>query len=809
MPHPLPLRIRLAGPILLACSTLLVDTGAAQASETSAERNELVRYDIPAQELDSALTAYGIASGVQVLYDAGLTQGRRSQAVNGRMEPQQALRILLEGTGLGSRFTGERTVTLEAAPATGNDELALAPMIIHGEKIERDLQQTTSSVAVVDGNRIDQARLQSLPDTFRMMANVRDADFVDSGFIIRGINSEGVGGPAGRPLATLYVDGVAQTMQGARRGALGLWDVEQVEVLRGPQSTLSGRNALAGSIRIETKDPTYAWEGAVRGTTGQLDTRGYAAVVSGPLVEDRLAFRLAAERSHADGGIDYPFFDGMPRLDERENDDYWQVRGKLLFEPHGPGDTRILLSHSKSYDSPAYSDVDGPSAGVDYFDREWGNQPSPQYSARLSEARSTLNYNTALEITQPLAEGLELTSLTTHVKTRTSRPSVDLGFDGDFDEQQTAQELRLNWNNPQYQAVAGLYVNTGEDKSQARRNIPGELLGIPGLTLETQDRSKTKVDNYALFGEMDWHLDERWTLIGGLRYDYEAQDFQSSGAQQLLFGGFPLDASSTASDGDTHYDAWLPKLGVQYQIDASQNVGFTIQRAYRAGGTATNTLTNEVYDYDPEYAWNYELSYRSLWFEDRLRLNANLFYLDWDDQQVNLPQMPGDFTSDVVINAGKSHVTGFEIELGMQPLAGLDTFASLGMAKTEFDDFSFVQNGQALDLSGKAFPQAPEWTAALGADYQHASGWFIGGDLKYTGTTTSRSLLEGLEEDRLPAYTLLNLRTGYAAEQWRLTLWANNVTDEEYYLYRSEAPGYQIAAIGRERVVGATLDLSF
>ncbi|MBO3278095.1 TonB-dependent receptor domain-containing protein [Pseudomonas schmalbachii] len=809
MPNPLPLRSRLAASILLACSTMLVDTTIAQAAEASTERNDLVHYNIPAQELDDALTAYGIASGVQVLYDAELSQGRRSQAVSGRMDRQQALRTLLEGTGLSSRFTGERTVTLETNPTASDDDLALTPMVVRGEKIERDLQQTTSSVAVVDDKRIEQAHLQSLPDTFRMMANVSDAASVDSGYIIRGINSEGIGGPQGRPLATLYVDGVAQTLQGARRGALGMWDVEQVEVLRGPQSTVSGRNALAGSIRIDTKDPTYFWEGAARGTTGELDTRGYATMVSGPLVEDKLAFRLAAERSHADGGIDYPYFENAPRGDERAEDDYWQVRGKLLFEPYGAGDTRILLSHSKSYDSPAGNTVDGPSAGVDYFDRVWGNVPSPQLSPTLTEERSSTSYNTALEIVQPLSEGLTLTSLTTHVKTETSRPSVDLVWQGEFDEEQTAQELRLNWDNPQYAAVAGLYINTGEDKGHAERVIPGEFVGFPGLTLETQDRNKTKVDNYALFGEMNWHLDERWTLIGGLRYDYEKQDFKSAGAQQLLFGDFPVFDSDTASDGDTSYDAWLPKLGVQYQIDASQNVGFTVQRAYRAGGTATNTVTQEVYDFDPEYAWNYELSYRSLWFEDRLRLNANLFYLDWDDQQINLLQDPGNVQSDVVVNAGKSHVTGFEIEVGMQPLEGLDTFASLGMAKTEFDEFNFVQAGQTLDLAGEPFPGAPEWTAALGADYRHSSGWFVGGDLKYTGTTTSTTVLTGEEEDRMPVYTVLNLRTGYAAEQWRLTLWADNATDEEYFLFRNKDSAVQTAVVGRERVVGATLDLNF
>lgn len=791
MPMPHPLRSRLAGSILLACSALPTYNAYAQAVHAAAAKDTVAAFDIPGQNLDDALAAYGIATGIQVLYPAELTRGLRSQPVSGRMDRQQALHKLLEGTGLGHRFTSARTVTLEADTAGAAQEQVLAPVTVRGEKITRDLQQTTTSSAVVSAYQIEQRRIQNLPDAFRMMANVRDSDWVDSGYLIRGINSEGVGGPAGRPLASVYVDGVAQTMQGARRGALGLWDVEQVEVQRGPQSTVSGRNALAGAIRIETKNPTNQWEGALRGTAGNFDTLGFAAMASGPIVEDKLAFRIAAERSHADDGIDYPTFHGEPRQDEREDDDYWQVRGKLLFTPQGEDGTRFLLSHSKSDDSPAYNDVDGPN----WFDREW-----EVVGAEWSEARSTVNYNTALEIAQPLAEGIALTSLTTHVKSETSRPSVDLATRGDIDEKEISQELRLNWDKPAYTAVAGLYAAKSEDQTwrhQIRSYDPN---------VERRERSSSDVDNYAVFGELNWHLDDSWTLIGGLRYDYEQQDYKS--VNQRANVTTSMLTSSSTTDGDTSYDAWLPKAGLMYQIDSRQNVGFTVQRAYRGGGTATNFVVNEVYDYDPEYAWNYELSYRSLWLDERVRLNANLFYLDWDDQQINVPQIPGDFTSDVVVNAGKSKIFGGEIELGVKPVAGLEIFASVGMAKTEFKEFDFVQNGVLLDLAGESFPQAPEWSAAAGADYRLGQ-WFIGGDLKYTGSTTSRSLLEGADKDRLPVYTVLNLRTGYNAEHWTVTLWANNVTDEEYFLYRFDQPSGHYAAVGRERVAGVTVDIMY
>jgi outer membrane receptor protein involved in Fe transport len=765
--------------------------------EAAASQSQTFDFNLPAQPLDDALAALGTVTGDHLIYDASLTNGLQSEALSGRLTRQQALNALLTPHDLGYQSTGPHTLTLQAwgsTEITDKSTLELAPVTIVGEKIARDSQQTTTSVAVLSAQQIEQARIQNLPDAFRMMANVRDADFLDSGYIIRGINSEGVGGPAGRPLSSLYIDGVAQTMQGARRGALGMWDVEQVEVLRGPQSTVSGRNALAGAIRIDSKDPTYHWESAARVTTGTLDTSGEALMLSGPLVEDKLAFRVTAEQSHADGGIDYPEYAGMPRLDERENDDYWQVRGKLLFTPQGEDGVRMLLSHSKSYDSPAYADVDGRSAGVDYFDREWGAQTL----ALFTEARSTINYNTALEITQPLTDGLSLTSLTTRVDTETSRPSVDLASRGKIDETEIAQELRLNWDYEQYSAVAGVYANQGKDDLQRSQQRPWE-------PFERRERSNSDINNYALFGEINWHLTDALTLISGLRYDYEQQDFESS--SQRVNGGSILTSSS--SEGSASYDAWLPKLGLLYQLTADQNVGFTLQRAYRGGGAATNFVTGEGYDYDPEYAWNYELSYRSQWADGKVRLNANLFYLDWEDQQVNVPQIPGDFTSDIIVNAGKSHVSGGELELSWLPIAGLETFASVGLAKTEFDEFSYLQNGQSLDMAGEPFPQSPEWNAAFGADYQHGSGWFVGGDAKYTGTTRSRSQLEGGPKDDMPSYTVLNLRTGYASDYWKLTLWANNVTDEEYFLYRYAEPGFEVATVGRERVVGTTLDLFY
>ena len=700
--------------------------------------------------------------------------------------------------------TAPTTLVAQESEPTG--VIRLDEITVVGEKIDRDLQETTSSVGVVGAEQIEESQIRSLPEAFRLLGNVRDADFLDSGYVIRGINSEGVGGPSGRPLATLYIDGVAQTQfGGSRRGALGLWDVEQIEVMRGPQSTISGRNALAGAIQIRTKDPTYYWEGGARISGGTGMDRDYAfehpqydlaGMVSGPLIADQLAFRLAAEFRHADGMIDYPLYEGMPRLEERQDDDAHQMRAKLLFEPRVLPGLAVSLSYSYAYDSPAYSDVDGPSAGVDYFDRIWGLQRL----AEDVEARSTKAHSAALEATYALSDQWALTALTTYVDTRTERPSVDLAIDGLIDEREIAQEVRLQYTTETISAVIGAYYNHSELANDRDRQPSGEIV-------LQRERSDTEVDNYAVFGELNWRLWPRWTLLLGARYDYEEQHFRSQQQRLLTETGEEVSASDNASD--VNYDAFLPKVGLVFDVTDNQSLGVTVQRAYRAGGSGINFVTGEPYTFDPEYAWNYELAYRSTWANDRIRLNANVFYLDWRDQQIEFPQIPGNLNSNITVNAGESHVVGGELEVQARVTPSLRVFGSVGVSKTEFDDFRLMQMGQELDLAGEPFPQAPIWSFAVGAQYEHDQGLFLGGDLKHTGEALSRSLLEGGPRDILSSYTVVNARIGYQAEFWRLTAWADNLFDEKYFLYRFDTEPFQVATIGRGRVIGLTLQANF
>jgi outer membrane receptor protein involved in Fe transport len=259
--------------------------------------------------------------------------------------------------------------------------------------------------------------------------------------------------------------------------------------------------------------------------------------------------------------------------------------------------------------------------------------------------------------------------------------------------------------------------------------------------------------------------------------------------------------STTGADSS----ALLPKIGLIYRLQDDSNLGFTVQRAYRSGGSAINRLTSSEYSFDPEFAWNYEVAWKGAALAGGFVYAVNLFYMDWADQQINLPQVPGDFTSDIILNAGSSKVWGGEIDLRARPNDKAQLFASVGLAKTEFTDFQFVLFGSPVDLSGMEFPQAAKLMAVIGGDYDLGGGFSVGGDLKYTSSALSRSVLEGLPEDNLPSYWVANMNLGWKRDNWSVVVYVENLLDEEYLLYRYDDPDFQLATVGRGRTYGASV----
>ena len=668
-------------------------------------------------------------------------------------------------------------------------------IVVTGQKIPRPQDDAQASLFTLGNSDIAQKELRNIRDAFRLAANVVDSDWVDSGFLIRGVNSEGLT-PGGSPLATLYVDGSAQTVQGTRRGSRGLWDVERVEIYRGPQSTLSGRSSLAGAIHMFTRNPTYEWDGAAQVTAGTDDTQEIALAFGGPIVEDTIAFRLSAEYQSRENDLNYPEYQQYAAFDDFVTNEYHQLRGKLLFQPEALNGGQVLLTYSTAHDSPNLDDIAGPGLGFQYSERRGDlNSGTPFFQ----ENRSSDNDNFVLDISVPFSDDLTFSSITSLSQTDMERPSINFGTPGEVfvaqgDEGQefATQELRINGEGEMLRWVAGLYLS--EETADSARTLSNFFSGGRFDT----SRSDSEVNSRAVFGEVEFDLDDRWTFVAGGRFhgeDTKDETFFSRDYTNPAIADIVNDSPVFESDESE----FLPKIGVVLNMDENQSLGLTYTEGFRSGGAGINSSTGLSYTYAPEHLQNYELSYRRAFADDRVRLAANVFLGEWGDQQVEVQLDPTDFSSSQIENAARSELSGFEVELNGSISQLLTGFLSIGYSDTEFKSFD---PNSLVDFSGLPFPQAPEWTTTVGVDYENPNGVFFGIDVNSVDEYFARDY-QNAPIDTVGDYTLVNVRVGYRRDNWSVSLFADNVADEAYFVYRDVIGTFDCCAtLAARRSVG-------
>lgn len=449
-----------------------------------------------------------------------------------------------------------------------DDQSAADPgmIIVTGEKVARSLQDTTTSVAVIDAKRIEQLNIVTLDDALRRVGN---AGFTTTGsgrneqFTLRGVQSSGVT-PASTPVATLYVDDAPIPDEIYNASVSNGWDIQQFEILRGAQSTVQGRNSLIGAIIIRTREPSLdSWDGAGRATYGNFSSSEISGAVGGPLVEDQVAIRLSAQRTATDGFVTRP--------DGSDGDDRRTTMGRLKFRIQPPGGEGFRLSGSLTY----VSDRDG-SPLVD------GNDP---FARRQStDIRAEIEREVfvgAFRADVDVAPGLMATSLTTYSHGNTKDvadfdglPDVGNAFatprrDSQATYDDFTQELRLTLDRPGLSAYAGAYyANRGSDTRTVAEAIspvipiplsavaplglvyqqfgfPGVPAGAPDLlsgpallgpTFETRFSGQfvPRFRTLAAFAAADWDISDTLRLHVALRYEEERARFRVTQQNELL-----------------------------------------------------------------------------------------------------------------------------------------------------------------------------------------------------------------------------------------------------------------------------------
>lgn len=738
-----------------------------------------------------------------------------------------------------------------AQDAPTEKESGVEVITVTGQKITSTLQDTKESVAVYTNKMLEERNLTNLADVFLQTPGVSGEQF---GFRIRGVrNSDGSSLPNRGDLASVVIDGVTLSGWVKTEGAGQLWDVSQVEVLRGPQSTNLGRNALAGAIVVNTTDPEYANEGKVQVGLGNYGKKELKGVANINISDGVSAIRLAAERTDSDGFVENV---------TRNEDDYGRseqsvYRLKWLYQPSD------MLTSVFSYQR---------------IDSEFGSASSylGGYSKedRVTQAGDPAIFQTkanlfSLNLEYEINNQWLLTSITAYQdgeRTRfndSDQTAVSVGNGGGIirrfsEDNNWSQELRFNYDGDDVRGSSGVYFSGIEARRSQNNTIDLNLVALfddfsPGLgtvmtttavlpvvlyqpIYDTAQAGKTDVDTstWAVFSEWEVDLSEQWMLSFGLRYDSEEQDYTTASnttsnyvlpATGSPLGAIPLGPltvdqiitiANTQLAGLTksvpenqkseNFSNLLPHAGITYEWNEDVSTSFFVKKSYRSGGSEL-TLLNGVNNFDAEELWNYEGALRAVVLDGKGVLNANVYYSDWTDQQVAI-QEPGTTNSafTMTVNAGESSLTGVEVSFTYQLSENVGIYTGLAVSKTEYEQFQSPDGSE--NYNGNTFSFAPERTGTLGLNY-NAEGFFFNASVSYTGSSYSNVA----NTREMGGYTLANLNGGYEFDNIRLEAYVQNATDKLYDVNnnlragdRDRTRGFRL---GAPREFGARMTYSF
>jgi len=739
------------------------------------------------------------------------------------------------------------SVANEQPAATANQDTTakeLDTVVVTGEKLGRSLEETASSVSVTTEAELEDYGDENLDDVAERTANVTTSG--QGGLSIRGVSATGAEGTGGgQPVISTYLDGVPVDNFGLASNVFDSFDMEQIEILRGPQSTSLGRNVLAGAVVAVSRDPTPYWDARLRLRAAELGTRQYAFAGGGPL-GDSLAFRVTANHRETEGFL----------TNTTLNDDEWGaeetdlLRGKLAWSPDFAPGLKLMLTGARTGREGRRSLGIEQNSDGDSARRTVTNNEDPG----LNELESDL---WSLRASYPLTEQVTLTATTGYIDTvwaeRLDYDQSDYdGGIGFFDQHNRnySQEIRLNiqdWG--RWTGVVGLYGGRFLSEALYANNgvrIPGaEVLPVPvvgelvEISIDQYNDFSDEADNLAFFSEFDYAASERLTLTFGLRYDTEERaavnDYAITRADGYLVPGGPLSeveilgqilqaggtvdllpllgAGVTPNPGtngvqtaEAEYEALLPKLGLRYRLTEIWTAVATYAEAYRAGGAEVNSSDASINEFDPEFTQNYEVGLRAFWPTRGIRLSLNAYYVDWQDQQVQVPTADG--INFITQNAASSTLQGGELEASWQLSPAWNLYASYGYSQTEFEDYRTASD----DYSGNEFVEAPEHSGSIGARWRGLSGWFASGSISHTDEYF-------LQPDNDPRATgderqLVNLRVGYEATHWSAYVYGRNITDEDYADYRYQYDGTfgypepsRAIQYGDPRIIGVQLEL--
>ncbi|MCY7271912.1 MAG: TonB-dependent receptor [Sphingomonas bacterium] len=712
-----------------------------------------------------------------------------------------------------------------SATAAADDEGFDQEIVVTARRTEEKLQRVPSSISAFNERTLD--RIQAT-DTTGLQGAVPNLNIVQGRGSSNATNIfiRGIGQPDALqtfdPAVGVYVDDVY--LSRIRGNQLDLLDLERIEVLRGPQGTLYGKNTIGGAIKFVSRKPgqDFRANGTIAlGSYDQIDLKGAA---SGP-VTDTLAVGFAVMRSKRDGFVKDSF------RSERYNDkDSVGGRAAVAFTPSDK--VRLDLAADYSHDDASLN-VGRPvnnlttifgvplpvSDTVGTGSYNWRGRTT----AGFPNSTKLTHWGTSATLAVDLTDALTVKSITAYRNLKTddyididaTRYEIGDVFVG-VRQHQTSQEFQLAYSSDRLSGVAGLYYLDERVKSH-QEAYADDFLGAAFFNsrfLRTvDDRLKTR--SYAAYANASFEIVPDVRLSAGLRYTKETKDyFRTTSTFFSLLPGFNSTYAFSPPRGK--WTDTSPMASIDWQALSNLMLYARVSKGFKSGGfngRANNPNGSESSAYDPETAWSYEAGFKSR-IANQLTLNGSVFTGTYKDFQARVSGVDDDPITGIptaklsVLNAGKLRINGAELEAAWTPATGLLIDTQIGYLDAEykeFDDVRFTAFGGSRAFQTPAF--APKWTARFGAQYAVELGTMgaltIGGQTRYksrTALAVDNTLLNGNEIDGLfqKGYWVHDARVVYETENkhFALGLYGNNLANRAY-----KTDAQEFSSVGSIRTV--------
>ncbi|TIH12830.1 TonB-dependent receptor [Marinifilum sp. JC120] len=677
-------------------------------------------------------------------------------------------------------FSSSIALAEDNYPQGNQTSVTMEPVMVYATKREGTAKEFAGNISVLDDIFIETRGIDNLEDLTRYAPNIYIKDTSSGGSIIcRGISTidTSLFSPMG-----LYVDDVAYPL--GYMSNQNLFDVERVEVLRGPQGTLYGKNSESGVINIVMKQPDNEQRNRMQLEVGNYYTARLGISSSGPITEDKLYYGLSMQGLTTDG-YNTNILTNDDDVYGKEN---FNGRGTIRWTPDDAWDITFNLDGAlRNLGISALRYIDGPSATdrnkVTSNENDKATEEEIGQSIKVKHTWSTM----------------ELTSITSHRtfdrvhhhdSDRTAKPISysDLNMDMESWNQEFRLASKGKSNLTWLLGFNGNYenINAGIDFTNVK----------PARSSKRSGNSKST--SGALFGQATYEILEGLRLTGGTRLDIS----HNTGKQTY-----------TPSTGATSYKKsindteFLPMGSLAYDFNPNITAYTTVSTGFLAGGFNFYSATDaDSFAYNAEHTLNYEAGIKTNWFDNILTFNLTAFYTDVTDKQVRESVAGGGVGAWKFSNAASAHTQGIEVESSYSPIPELQFIAGFGYADSEIDNWTTTAGGTTIDYSGKKLPWAPEYTYNLGVQYNHESGIFVIADLLGTG----EQYFDAANELKGDAYETVNLRLGYTIGDLELSVWSENIFDTAYSVKKvATASGSTLAEDGAPMTYGFTLNWNF